>query len=154
MRIAMATDNPVKIDAAQQAFAEVFNGEPIDLLKLDLDLGLPDQPIGDAIALGAMARAAAAQKHTEAELGIGIEAGLMQIPGTQRWLSVQVCAIVDGNGRSSMGMGPGYELPADILAAVQAGESLRDAFERLLGQDDPHRLGAVYFLSHGLIDRT
>ncbi|MCK5828475.1 DUF84 family protein [Candidatus Bipolaricaulota bacterium] len=78
----------------------------------------------------------------------------MQIPGTTRWLSVQICVIADRTGKTSMGMGPGYELPAPILEAVFAGESLRDAFERLLDTSDPERRGAIYFLSNGLIDRT
>ena len=154
MNIAVATENPVKIQAVEQVLAEAFANEEISIQQLDLDLGLSEQPTNEAIAAGAMARAAAAQKHAEADFGIGIEAGLMQIPGATRWVSVQCCAVVDKNGRSSMGMGPGYELPAPILDAVLAGESLRDAFKRLLGQTDPGRRGAVYYLSNGLIDRT
>ena len=153
MNIAVATENCVKIRAVQQALAETCATEEISIQRLNLDLGLPEQPIGDAIAAGALARAKAAQKHATADLGIGIEAGLIQVPGIERWLSVQICAIVDQTGKISIGMGPGYELPARILDAVLAGEPLRKAFERLLHQDDPERRGAVYFLSDGLIDR-
>ena len=42
---------------------------------------------------------------------------------------------------------------APILEAVLVGESLRDAFERLLDVEDPARRGAVCFLSQGRIDR-
>ena len=154
MNIAMATENPVKIRAVEVALAEAFTNEEIAIQRITLDLGLPEQPMGDGIAAGATARAAAAQKHTNADLGIGIEAGLMQIPGTERWMSVQVCVIAGPAGGQSMGMGPGYELPASILEAVLAGESLRDAFERVLAISDPERRGAIYYLSNGLIDRT
>ena len=153
MNIAVATENSVKMRAVERVMAEVFENEEISIQRLNLDLGLPEQPMGDAIAAGALTRASAAQKNTGADFGIGIEAGLMQVPGTSRWLSIQMCAIVDSSGQTSVGMGPGYELPAPILEAVLAGESLRDAFERLLQQDDPERRGAVYFLSNGLIDR-
>jgi non-canonical (house-cleaning) NTP pyrophosphatase len=34
------------------------------------------------------------------------------------------------------------------------GASLRDAFERLLAQNDADRRGAVFYLSGGRIDRT
>jgi inosine/xanthosine triphosphatase len=153
MNIALATENAVKIRAVERALAEAFKSESITIHPLILDLGLPEQPVGDAIAAGAMARAEAAQEHANADFGIGIEAGLMQIPGTSRWLSVQICALIDRQGQSSVGMGPGYELPAPILEAVLSGESLRDAFERVLHQNDPERRGAVYFLSNGLIDR-
>jgi len=154
MKIAMATENPVKIRAVELALAEAFDKEQISIESITLNLDVPEQPMGEAIAAGAMERAVAAQAHANADFGIGIEAGLMQVPGTSRWLSVQVCVIADRTGKTSMGMGPGYELPAPILEAVFAGESLRDAFERLLQQDDPERRGAVYYLSNGLIDRA
>ncbi len=154
MNVAMPTENPTKIRAVEQVFAEAFEHEVIAIQRLSLDLGLSEQPMGDAIAGGAIRRAEAAQEYSSSDFGIGIEAGLMQIPGTERWLSVQVCAIVDRTGETSIGMGPGYELPAPILDAVLAGEPLRKAFERLLNLDDPERRGAIYFLSDGLIDRT
>jgi inosine/xanthosine triphosphatase len=154
MNIAVATENPVKIRAVEEALAEAFANAQITIQQLALDLGLPEQPMNEAIAIGALARAKAAQKQLGADFGIGIEAGLMQLPGTSQWLSVQVCAIVDGSGRSSVGLGPGYELPQPIVEAVLAGESLRDAFERLLAQEDPDRHGAVYYLSNGLLDRA
>ena len=153
MNIAVATENPVKIRAVEQVLAEVFENEGMTIQQVALDLELPEQPMGDAIAAGALARARAALQQADADFGIGIEAGLVQIPGTSRWLSVQMCAIVDGSGQTSMGMGPGYELPTPILEAVLAGELLRDAFERLLAVNDPERRGAVYFLSNGVIDR-
>lgn len=153
MNVAVATKNSIKIRAVEHVFANAFENKKIRIQRLSLDLGLPEQPRGDAIAAGAIARAEAAQKHAGVDFGIGIEAGLMQIQGASRWLSVQICAIVDQTGQRSIGMGPGYELPLPILQAVLAGESLRDAFERLLHQDDPERRGAVYFLSDGLIDR-
>lgn len=153
MNIAVATDNPVKIRAVEQALTESFADEQISIQRMTLDLGLPEQPMDEAIAAGALARAKAALQQADADFGIGIEAGLLQIQGTSRWLSVQMCAIVDGSGQTSVGMGPGYELPEQILETVLAGESLRDAFERLLIVDDLKRRGAVYFLSNGLIDR-
>ncbi|MFC2106598.1 inosine/xanthosine triphosphatase, partial [Candidatus Bipolaricaulota bacterium] len=114
---------------------------------------LPEQPIGDAIATGAVERAKAAQQYADVDFGVGIEAGLLQLPGSERWMSVQVCAIVDRTGRCSMGMGPGYELPKPILDAVLAGEPLREAFERTLDLEDPERRGAVFYLSDARIDR-
>jgi len=153
MKVAVATENPGKIRAVEQAFADAFEGREITIQQLSLNLGLPEQPIGEDIAHGAVERAKAAQKHAAEDFGVGIEAGLLQLPGTERWLSVQICAIVDPTGTISMGMGPGYELPAPILDVVLAGEPLRDAFERVLDVEDPDRKGAVFFLSAGLIDR-
>lgn len=154
MDVAVATGNPIKIRAVEQAFADGFADEAVEIQQVSLDLKLPEQPIGPAIADGAIQRAKTAQQQTNADFGVGIEAGLMPLPGTERWVSVQICAIIDRDGEFSVGMGPGYELPGPILDAVLAGEPLREAFERLLDREDPERRGAVFFLSDGLIDRT
>ncbi|MCK5584651.1 inosine/xanthosine triphosphatase [Candidatus Bipolaricaulota bacterium] len=153
MNVAVATDNPIKIRAVEQAFADAFGKGEVEVQQVTSDLELPEQPIGAAIANGAIQRAKTAQQHADIDFGVGIEAGLMQVPGTDRWISVQICAIADRTGKYSMGMGPGYELPKPILDAVFAGESLRDAFERTLDLEDPERRGAVFFLSDGRVDR-
>ncbi len=153
MNVAMATENPIKIRAVEQAFAAAFGKGDIEIQQVALDLKLPEQPIGDAIANGAIERAKAGQQYVNADFGVGIEAGLMQLPGFGRWMSVQICAIVDRTGKCSMGLGPGYELPKPILDAILTGEPLREAFERLLNLEDPERRGAVFFLSDGQIDR-
>ena len=154
MKVSVATKNPGKTSAVKQALAEAFANEMIDVEQVDVSLDLPEQPLGEAIADGATKRAQAALQESDADFCVGIEAGLMRVPGTDHWMSVQVCVLAHRDGRQSMGMGPGFELPSEILAAVLAGEPLRDAFERLLDVDDPERKGAIHFLSHGLIDRT
>ncbi|MCK5245567.1 inosine/xanthosine triphosphatase [Candidatus Bipolaricaulota bacterium] len=153
MNVAVATENPIKIRAVEQAFADAFGKGEIEIQQVTFDLELPEQPIGAAIANGAIQRAKAAQQHADIDFGVGIEAGLMQVLGTDRWISVQICAIADRTGKYSMGMGPGYELPKPILDAVLAGEPLRESFERTLDLEDPERRGAVFYLSNGQIDR-
>lgn len=148
MNVAVTTMNPVKIRAVEAVFAEVFADTMIEIQQLPLNLGLPEQPMDDAIAVGAIWRAEVAQQRAGADFGVGIEAGLMKVPGSERWVSVQFCAIADRTGKCSIGMGPGYELPKAICDAVLAGEPLRAAFERLLDVDDPDRRGAIYFLSN------
>lgn len=154
MKVGVATGNPVKIRAAERAFADVFGWEQTTIKQLHLDLDLPEQPIGDAIAGAAIERAKTVQQNADVDFGVGIEAGLLQLPGSNHWMSVQICAIVDRLDRCSMGMGPGYELPLQIRDAVLSGEPLREAFQRLLNREDPDCRGAIYFLSDGLIDRV
>ena len=153
MKIAIATSNPTKLRAVQSAFSAAYPSESVEVVLLDAELGLPEQPMGDEILQGAEARAHACAALDEVDCGIGIEAGLMQLPGSERWVSVQLCVLIDAAGRKSIGMGPGYELPQAIEAAVLAGEPLREAFERLLNLKDADRRGAVYHLSDGTIDR-
>ena len=153
MNVAVATENPIKIRGVEQAFVDTFGKGEIEIQQVILDLGLPEQPISDAIASGAIERAKAGQQHANADFGVGIEAGLIQLPGSESWMSIQVCAVIDRGGKCAMGMGPGYELPKPILDAVLSGEPLRKAFERLLSVEDLEHRGAVFFLSDGRIDR-
>lgn len=153
MKVVVATENPIKIRGVEQAFVDTFGKGETEIQQVALDLELPEQPIDDAIAGGAIERAKAAQQHANADFGVGIEAGLIQLPGSESWMSIQVCAVIDRDGKCAMGMGPGYELPKPILDAVLSGEPLRKAFERSLDCEDPGRRGAVFFLSDGAIDR-
>lgn len=153
MDVNVATRNPIKLQAVRAAVARFHPDADVCVHAVELDVGTPDQPIGSEIEAGAIARARAAVRHGNADLGVGIEAGLMQLPGSGRWLSVQVCAIADREGRTSVGVGPGYELTDDIRDAVLAGEPLREAFCRILGVGDADRRGAVFHLTEGRIDR-
>ena len=154
MIVAVETENPVKARAVEIAFREAFPHETVTVRRVACDLDTPEQPFDEAIALGAHRRARAAVETPDADYGIGIEAGLLPLPGSDSPLSVQMCVIMDRTGTASVGLGPGYQLPKDLLHAVMNGAPLRDAFERVLGQNDPERRGAVYFLSGGRIDRT
>ncbi len=153
MIVAVATDNPIKIRAVEQAFAELRGESATEVRSLDALLDMPEQPLGEQVAEGALRRALAASQAPDVDLGVGIEAGLLRLPGTDRWVSVQVCAIVDRSGAHTLGLGPGYELPEPIRDAVLGGEPLRGAFERILDCDDRDRRGAVFHLTNGRIDR-
>ena len=78
---------------------------------------------------------------------------MIQLPGSDRWLSVQVCAVADRKGRSSLGLGPGFELPKELRAWVLAGVSLRDALRLICSIDDAEDRGAIYSLSDKRLDR-
>ena len=153
MKIAIATGNPAKVDAVYAVFEGAYPQETIAIEQLRMPSGVPEQPLNDEIAAGAVTRAHAAQAACNADISVGIEAGLMPLPGSDRWLSVQACAIVDAQGRQSIGLGPGYELPSQIEAAVLSGLPLRDAFEQHLGVEDADRRGGIHYLSCGTIDR-
>ena len=108
MNVYVATRNPVKLRAVRDAFTAWFRETRVDVRAVDPAPRLPEQPLGEEVGRGAIARAKAAIESSDAEWGVGIEAGLIQLPGSERWLSVQVCAIVDREGRIALGLGTGY----------------------------------------------
>ena len=153
MNVSVATENPIKIEAVREVFPRFHPEEEIQVQACPMEGDLPEQPIGEETTAGAIERAKIAVKESDADLGVGIEAGLVRISGSERWVSIQVCAIADRAGRISIGLGPGYELPETVRNAVLAGEPLRDAFTRVLGVEDADRRGAVYHLSERRVDR-
>ena len=154
MNVYVTTRNPAKLRAVWDAFAEWCRGIETNVRAVDPIEHLPEQPLGEEVSRGAIARAKVAIESNDAERGVGIEAGLIQLPGSDRWLSVQVCAIADREGRISLGLGPGYELPEDLRTAVLAGAPLREAFRSNLSLEDAEEnRGAIHYLSNGRLDR-
>ena len=111
MKIAMATRNPTKIAAVQTVFQRAYPGEAIIIEQTDPPEGEPEQPLNREIVAGALARAEAARGACEADYYVGVEAGLMQLPGCSRWLSIQACAIVDAQGGSPSDWGLAMSCP-------------------------------------------
>jgi inosine/xanthosine triphosphatase len=153
MNVYVATRNPVKLRAVRDAFVEWFDECDVDVRAVDPTPRLPEQPLDGQVGRGAIARAKIAVEPNDADRGVGVEAGLIRLPESDRWLSVQVCAIADREGRISLGLGPGYELPQALREAAVAGTPLRDALRSNLSIDDAEDRGAIYYLSDERLDR-
>jgi inosine/xanthosine triphosphatase len=152
MRVHVGTGSPLKVEAVRQAFADAFPGEPIDIRAVAVATGIRPQPFGAEVTRGAKARAEAALD--DADFGVGIEAGLVGLLGTDRLMSVQVCVIADRSGRSTFGHGPGYELPAEVVRSLQEGASLNEEMSRISGIPEiKETIGAIGYLSEGRITR-
>jgi inosine/xanthosine triphosphatase len=152
VQIHVGTRNPLKVEATRAAFVKVFPDLPLDVIAVPVGTGLPPQPFGRQVVEGAMRRARRAL--TDADFGVGIEAGLMRFPGTKRYLSVQFCAIVDAAERMTVGHGPGFELPQGVEAKLLQGSTLNREMSRLAGIPEiKESIGAVGYLSGGRVDR-
>lgn len=81
--IHVATENPVKVRAVEAVLRD-FLGDAVTVRSVAVPRDLPKQPIDDQVFGGAIARARAALDRTEADLGIGIEAGPIRFPGSNR----------------------------------------------------------------------
>ncbi len=151
MRVAIGSSNPVKKEAVSNVFSRVFDA--VEVIMQRVDSGVPPQPRDDEVVLGARLRAErslALIKNTQ--LGIGVESGLFSFFGVT--LDIQVCAIFDGT-RHTIGASPGFAYPPRVLEEVAAGREVGDIMAEFsgiprLGQ----KIGAVGYLSKGLIDRT
>ncbi len=155
VRLAVGSQNPVKVEAARLEVASI--------LELDVEArgfatasGVPEQPKGPETAAGAKARAQAAlAAWPEADYGIGIEAGLMDGLGGDGHYDMQAAVVVDRNGLVTDGWGPGFQYPDWVTARALDGEMVSDIIGPVA--DDPRiggTTGAIGFLTDGHMDRT
>ena len=103
MLVAIGTSNPVKVKAVENVLSTFFN---VTSVMKEVSSGVPPQPVGmDQTIKGAATRAKnALDGEAGAELGLGIEAGLIQVPGTiSGYMDQQFAAIVNNGGRIMLG---------------------------------------------------
>lgn len=154
MRVVVASRNPVKLRAAERAFARALDGEEPAVVPVDVPSGVPAQPVNDAqTRRGAQNRAAGARAAMpDADWWVGIEGGVEGDAGTMLAFA-WVCVLSPrqrGRARSLA-----FALPAAVAERVADGMELGQADDEVFGRvDSKRRDGAIGLLTRGLIDRT
>ena len=153
MRLHIGSTNAVKAEAVRRVFARLYPDEKLEIQLVRVDTGVPEQPIGEQVAQGARLRAERALG--QADYGIGIEAGLIWSEPFQGYFDVQFCATIDRAGRVTAGHGSGFFYPPSIIGRVQQGRTVGQAMTELTGIEKiGHQMGAIGYLTQGLLDRT
>jgi inosine/xanthosine triphosphatase len=151
-RVVVGSTNPVKVAAVRAVL--VAAGASAEITATGVPSTVRDQPIGDDETIrGAIARARAAREATDAELGVGIEGGIVDLPDG----SMRTCAwaaVVDAEGRTGIGGSLAMPLPSAVAELVRGGLELGHAMDRYVNERDTKRgKGAVGILTAGLVDR-
>lgn len=150
--VAVGSTNPVKCGAVRavlQPFAPNARVEGVNVPST-----VSDQPFDDDETIrGALARATAARVALGADLGVGIEGGVVeQHDGTMR--TCAWAAVVDASGKHGVGGSLAMPLPDSVARMIRDGLELGHAMDRLIGEHDTKRgKGAVGILTGGLVDR-
>ena len=151
-RIAVGSNNPVKIGAVRTVLAHVAPEAIVE--GVAVASGVSDQPWGDDETIrGAVARASAARVALSADLGVGLEGGVVE-EGDGSMRTCAWAAIVDAHGRSGVGGSLAMTLPPDVASMIRDGVELGVAMDRLVGaHNTKHGRGAVGILTAGIVDR-
>lgn len=154
MLIAVGTSNMIKVEAAKEAFEHFYNN--VKVINVSVS-NLPPQPITlNSTVNGAVTRAKTAiQKINDAEFGVGIEAGLMEVPDVKRYLNVQFAAIIDRNEKITIGSSAGFQLPNEVTKMVLIERIEVDkAVEFLYGiKNIGEKRGIIDLMTKGAISR-
>jgi inosine/xanthosine triphosphatase len=150
--VAVGSLNPVKVGAARTVATRLDAAAVVS--GVAAASGVPDQPWGDDETLrGAIARARAARVVHDADLGIGIEGGVVaEADGGVR--SCAWAAVVGRDGREGIGGSLAMRLPDRVAQLVRDGMELGHAMDRLTGERNVKQgVGAVGILTAGLVTR-
>lgn len=148
---AIGTMNPGKHEACMRAF-EKWPGDAYIIKGVATESGVSEQPMGlDQTVLGAQNRATSALHSVQgAELGIGLESGLVVMGG--RHFDFCACALDDGK-RQCVGISSMWPLPPQVVEAMSGGIGYNQAFEALGVPADDRGDGVLARLSSGILSR-
>ncbi|MCC6931599.1 MAG: inosine/xanthosine triphosphatase [Gemmatimonadaceae bacterium] len=150
--IAVGSRNPVKVAAVAAVVRQWHASARIEAIAVPS--GVPDQPLGDdETRRGALARARAAREATDADIGVGLEGGVVDDEPT----GMRTCAwaaIALRDGREFTGGSLAMPLPPAVATLIRQGMELGHAMDAVSGlHGTKHGAGAVGILTSGMVDR-
>lgn len=155
MKILVGSKNPVKIDAVREAFKNYF--DLIEVIGLDADSQVSDQPINGETFEGAKNRAEELRKknfdeNLNAEFFVGIEGGIIEM--FNKWFALGLMCVIDKNDKVGFGTSPLFELPDSIVKELLNGIELGDVMDKITGDhNSKQKSGAIGFFTNGVMDR-
>ena len=153
-KIIIASTNPVKIEAVEDAFDKVFSKDKFEIEGVDVESNVSDQPMSDSEThQGALNRANnAREQHPEADFWVGIEGG---VEATETTMDAFAWVVVLSENNAGQSRTATFTLPDEIVELVRDGVELGEADDRVFNrQNSKKKNGAVGILTEDLIDRT
>lgn len=146
--VVVGSGNHVKVAAVRTVMERIYGS--VRVTGIDVKTGVSPQPFEDETRTGAINRARnALEDH---DLSVGIEAGVFK--KEDGLYDYQYCAVLDKEGRITVGTGMGFMYPDSVAELVRGGMTVGDAVHKVYGNTDiGKKQGAIGLLSKGLIDR-
>lgn len=154
MKVVVASRNPVKIGATQEAFATLFPDATLEMIAVDVDSGAGDQPDSDdATRQGARTRTLRSrQQKPDADYWVGLEGGIEIVDG--QLLAFAWMAVQGATGHISEARSVTLPLPPAVNELVAAGMELGEANDRVFSTANSKQGGGAFgLLTDGLYTR-
>ena len=153
--IIVASKNPVKINATQNAFKQMFPSDEFEIEGISVSSGVGDQPKdSEETLLGALNRAKNVFKEIEeADFYVGLEGGIQQ--DNLEMQAFAWCVVQSREGLTGKGRTGSFFLPPKIVELINQGKELGEADDIVFGRvNSKQENGAVGILTNNVIDRT
>lgn len=147
MKIAVASKNPVKVEAVREALHLYSSLATAEIVSLDVSSQVSSQPYSiDETIRGAINRAKQAHAFSpDYYLSVGIESGFHNFPFAGL-MELSVCSIYDGK-KHHFGFSPAFKCPEEVQVLIEQNKlNLNDACYRAGYTNNPE-IGA----SEGMI---
>lgn len=154
-KVVVGSANPVKIAAAKNGFEKMFKEEQFEVVGVNVDSGVPDQPFGDEETLqGAKNRAkAAAEVVPDADYSVGMEGGIME--RDDGWVTCAWHVVMSGGEVIGRAKTAEVFLPKKTVELVKQGKELSHANDEVFGMENSkHSEGMTGILTGGLLPRA
>ncbi|MDA1334704.1 MAG: inosine/xanthosine triphosphatase [bacterium] len=153
-RVAIGSQNPVKIEATKQAFEAIWPDEEWEVVFAGVGSGVSDQPMSDDETIdGAVNRARRVREIFDADFGVGIEAGIHQIEEdcyASTWVAIE-----DRDGKMGIGSSTRVPLPGSFLDIMREGKELGEATDSMFNRENSKQEeGFVGIMTNGVVTRT
>jgi inosine/xanthosine triphosphatase len=154
IEIVLASQNPIKAQAALNGFQRMFPEKDFSLNKVTAPSGLPDQPMNDAETLaGAFNRAQGTALFVpQADYWVGIEGGIEETQeGELAAFAWVVILSTEGMGRARSGA---FILPKAVADLVRQGKELGEADDLVFNRiNSKQETGSVGLLTGDVLTR-
>lgn len=150
IKLCVGSTNPVKVNAAKQAFLSVFPDHQIDCVPMKAESGVAEQPMTEAeTRLGAQNRAhycAAHYKNNEAEVSVidyfvAMEGGVDLLD--EGAVSFSYVVILSAQGELSTGRSANLPLPNKIYQRLQNNEELGPVIDDIFNTSNIRQKGGA-----------
>jgi len=154
MKVLIATENNVKVEACQEAFETYF--EDVEVIVAHVSSEVPEMPCNDEIGQGTKNRIKnlkqyAKENHLQVDYYVAVESGINNF--FDSWMITSVAGIENDSGLKSYSTSPSYPIP-DVYVNPIITEGLGIVMDRIFADDDSgHSKGGIGFLTHGKINR-
>ena len=152
IKIAVASKNPVKLDAIREALS-VFLNDTTNVLGVSVESNVPDQPMSDSeTLLGATNRVKSAQDQFPGhDFYIGIEGG---VEDSASGLMAFAWIVISNGQKTGRARTASFFLPPRVADLVHQGYELGDADDIVFSKNNSKQQnGAIGLLTQDVITR-
>ncbi|MBU2239499.1 MAG: inosine/xanthosine triphosphatase [Gammaproteobacteria bacterium] len=145
IRVCVGSTNPVKVNAARQAFSQVFPNHTIHCEEMHAPSDVADQPMTEAeTRLGAQNRVRYCSEHSasnDMDFFVALEGGVDEFEeGAATFAYV---AIINSDGELMTGRSANLPLPNKVYQRLQANEELGLVMDELFNTDNIRQKGGA-----------